>query len=273
MKISIFDKKLLKTFGIIVGFISSVVGILAVAINYDKKYSWIWFFSWGLILLIIYIILFICANKKKNSTFKINGTTINVYIGDIFQQKDGLKVIPMNEYFDTQVDDAIVAKTSLHGRYLMDVCPDIDMFNKKVKEKLVPIKVNKDRHIIDHQNQYELGSCIVIDEYVLTAFTKFDKNNRAYLFGKDYLYFWGSFWMNIDTIYAGRNIYIPLIGSGITRFKENSPTKQELLENILFSLRNSGFRNKCADKSINIVIYEGNATDIDFYHLAERFGE
>ena len=136
MKISIFDKKILKTFGIIVGFISSIVGILAVAINYDKKYSWIWFLSWGLALLIIYIILFICANRKKNSTFKINGTTINVYIGDIFQQKDGLKVIPMNEYFDTQVDDTIVAKKSLHGKYLMDVCPNIDAFNKTVKELL-----------------------------------------------------------------------------------------------------------------------------------------
>ena len=79
--------------------------------------------------------------------------------------------------------------------------------------------------------------------------------------------------MNIDTIYAGRNIYIPLFGSGITRFKENSPTKQELLENILFSLKNSGFRNKCGDKSINIVIYGGDATDIDFYHLAGRFGK
>lgn len=273
MKIKFFDQKILKTFGIIVGFISSLIGILAVAIEYNKKYSWIWFLSWVIALLLIYILLVVLANKKNKTSFKINGTKINIFIGDIFNQKDGLKVIPMNEYFDTQVDDVVIAKNSLHGKYLTSVFTDYNVFNETVKEKLTPVKVIKERKIKDHQNKYELGSLIVIGDYALTAFTRFDENNRAYLLGKDYLYFWGSFWANLDKVCAGRNVYVPLFGAGLTRFNEYSPTKQELLENMLFALKNSGFRNTYSNKSINIVIYRDDAKEIDFYHIAERFGK
>ena len=135
------------------------------------------------------------------------------------------------------------------------------------------MSINKEREVDGHQNKYDLGEMVENDEYLLTAFTKVDNQNKAYLFGKDYLYFWGSFWTNLDAIFAGRNVYIPLFGSGMTRFKDYSPSNQELLESILFTMRKIGFRIKNHESSINIVICEDNANDIDFYHLKERFGD
>lgn len=75
------------------------------------------------------------------------------------------------------------------------------------------------------------------------------------------------FWNNIDEVYAGRTINIPLMGAGITRFKNGKPSKQELLEIMLWSLRISGFHNTYADRQINIIIYKTDINDIDFYHI------
>lgn len=52
-----------------------------------------------------------------------------------------------------------------------------------------------------------------------TLLQKFDDENRAYLFIQDYVSFLLNFWNEIDIIYAGRSVSIPLLGSGITRFK------------------------------------------------------
>ena len=273
MKVKPFDRAVLKTFSVFVAVISSIIGIFAIAISIDDQCKWIWLLVWVVILLIAYLVILARANLRKEAHFKINGTRINVIIGDIFTFNDGLKVIPVNEYFDTQVDNVVIAESSLHGKYLLHYCKDISQFEKLVLSRLNPIDINKERTVANHKNRYELGSIVENDGYLLTAFTKFNNKNEAYLFGKDYLYFWGSFWTNLDEIYAGRSVYIPLFGSGITRFKDYTPSNQELLENILLIMRKTGFRNKYCDKSINIVIYEGNAKDIDFYHLKERVGD
>ena len=273
LKVPLLDKSILKTFSIVVAFISSLVGVLAISIPFDRNYWWVWIAIWFPLLLLIYIFIFAYANKKKEASFKINGTNVKVFVGDIFSVEDGLAVIPMNEYFDTQVDDVVISKTSLHGKYLLNVCKDVAAFENLVKSKLTPLEVNKDRKVTNHQNRYDLGSLIENEGYVLTAFTKFDENNKAYLYGKDYLYFWGSFWSNIDAVFAGRTVNIPLFGSGMTRLKDYNQTKQELLENILITMRKTGFKNKYPDKSVNIIIYEGDADEIDFYHLKERVGD
>ena len=57
------------------------------------------------------------------------------------------------------------------------------------------------------------------------------------------------------------------MGAGIARFRDGKPTKQELLEVMLFSLKLSGFHNTYSDKQINIVIYKSDVKDIDFYHI------
>lgn len=47
----------------------------------------------------------------------IDGSKVLVLTGDLFKQS-GLKAIAFNEYFDTQVDDRIISKSSLNGMYI-----------------------------------------------------------------------------------------------------------------------------------------------------------
>ena len=44
---------------------------------------------------------------------------MEVKIGDIFSESD-FKVIAFNEYFDTQVDNKIIAESTLNGMYIRD---------------------------------------------------------------------------------------------------------------------------------------------------------
>jgi len=272
IKTHFFDKKIINTFAVVVAFVSSITGIVAVVIDIPNNYRWIWLLAWGLVLLIMYLLIFVYANKKRKTSFKVNGTHVNVFEGDIFTFNNGIKVIPVNEYFDVQVDDIIISKKSLHGKFILSHCDDVSAFEKLVSNTLKPVGKNSCRSS-SHTYKYDLGSIVEYNDFFLTAFTKFNDKNEAYLLGKEYFYFWGSFWENIDKMFSGRIIYIPLFGSGITRFKDYSPTNQELLENILLTMRQTGFKNKYHDASVNIVIYKDNINDIDFYHLKDRVGD
>lgn len=136
-----------------------------------------------------------------------------------------------------------------------------ELLNKKGNYREVPERA-KGRKI-----KYAIGSVLEFESYVLTAFTKFDEHDKAYLSAEEYTGFWMKFWDNIDAIYAGRTINIPLMGAGITRFRNGKPTKQELLEVMLWTLKISGFHNTYVDKKINIVIYKSDIDELDFYHI------
>ena len=273
MKVRFFDKSIIKRFVAVVAFVSSVIGILAISFDIENKYKWIWAVAWIASMIVLYFVLYIIAINTRKASFTINGTKVNVYVGDIVAHDNGLNVIPVNEYYDTLVDDTVVSKKTLHGQYLLNICKDVGKIDTAVRDNLKHIETVKNRKVPNHQNRYELGSVIELDGYLLTAFTRFDKDNKAYLEGKDYFYFWGSFWVNLDKVFAGRTVNIPLFGSGMTRFIGCNLTDQELLETILMTMRKTGFKNKYHDNSVNIVIYKDNAKYIDFYHLKERFGD
>ena len=48
------------------------------------------------------------------------------------------------------------------------------------------------------KSQISSGSVVEFENYVLTAFTKFDEDNKAYLSAEEYVGFWMQFWKNID---------------------------------------------------------------------------
>ncbi|WP_459999551.1 macro domain-containing protein [Paradesulfitobacterium aromaticivorans] len=212
---------------------------------------------------------------------KINGTKIIVKIGDIFElmgkdaeaKKKEICVIPVNDYFDVIVDNRIVSETTLHGQYINRLIANdkLDALNKIIEEDEV---LNAPENKTENPNRekgkkisYKLGSLIEFESYILAAFTKFDSKNKAFLSAEEYTTFWMRFWENTDQIYAGRTINLPLVGAGVTRFRNGKPSKQELLETMLWSLKISGFHNTYGFRSINIIIYKADASDIDFFHI------
>ena len=68
-------------------------------------------------LVLIYLCIWISANRTRKAKVKINGSNVNIFVGDIFSQ-EGLKIIGVNDFYDTINDDKIIAKKTLHGQFL-----------------------------------------------------------------------------------------------------------------------------------------------------------
>ena len=61
-----------------------------------------------LIFIIFHVVEYIRANNLKKITLRIRDSNFIIKEGDIFEEK-GLKVINFNEYFDTIVNNKIIA--------------------------------------------------------------------------------------------------------------------------------------------------------------------
>ena len=67
------------------------------------------------------------------------------------------------------------------------------------------------------------------NDFLLTAFTKFDQYNRATLTMPEYIEFLINFWDRVNRVYAQRTVSVPVFGSGITRIKEHKKSADRFL--------------------------------------------
>ncbi len=85
---------------------------------------------------------------------------------------------------------------------------------------------------------------------------------------RDFIEFLIEFWNEIDIVYAGRTIVIPLLGSGITRFRGyDSITEQELLELLIWSFKVSHIKFQYPSK-VKIVIKPTKSDKISLFRLS-----
>ena len=269
LKVKLLDKKLFKNYLEVLSIIGLVCSFSFIVITIPSCLKI--YFGIGLvsILLFTYLVMWIIANNQTKTTLTINNSTIIIKTGDIFEE-ESLKVIAFNEYFDTQVDNKIIAENTLNGKYIKSKISDLNEFDNLINED-----AHLNERILDtnsgrpfgKKKRYCLGTVFQYKDYLLTAFSKFDIENRAYLYMNDYISFLITFWNEIDIIYAGRSISIPLLGTGITRFKGfDSVTEQELLELLIWSFKVSRIKFTYPSK-VSIIIHESKRDKINFYNL------
>lgn len=271
IKVKLFDKGLIKEYFVVLSIISVICSIVSILIDIPDNYKLGASVSLILVFLIIYIVLWVKANSLSKVRLKINNSVIDIKIGDIFKESD-FKVIAFNEYFDTLVDNKVISDRTLNGIYINKLVDDLDALNKSIdrdehcNEKIIEINDNRK---CGKKKKYKLGTIFQHDDYLLTAFSKFDNDDRAYLYMSDYINFLLDFWNEVDIIYAGRSISIPLLGSGITRFKEyNMISEQELLELLIWSFKVSRIKFTYPSQ-VSIVIHEPMKNKINFFKLKE----
>lgn len=270
MKINLFNKKIIQSFYAILSFFSVITSLLFIFIDIPQKCKYSIGFIASIILIIIYLIIWLVSNKLSRLHISISSSPVEIKFGDIFEE-DGLKVISFNEFFDVKVDEKLIASTTLNGYYVTHKISNIDEFNQtlesdvRLSERILDNNCNrKDGKKI----KYRLGSIFVHNEYLLTAFTHFDQDNRAYLNIQDYVNFLLEFWNELDILYAGRTVVIPLLGSGITRFKETTISDQELLELLLWSFKTSRIQFRYPAK-IKIILSKSKKDKISLFKLKE----
>lgn len=177
-KVNLFDFYLVKGWILILTPISVIVTILSISISIPEKFKTELFIILLIVLFLSYIGYWCHSNRISRVDLKLNNSTLTVKTGDIFLEK-GLKVISFNEYFDTQVDDKIISRDSINGKYLntIDDLEFLDEYiNNNVNAKDNLIDKNIDRPM-GKKNRYKLGTIIEYEDYLLTAFSKFEGNN------------------------------------------------------------------------------------------------
>lgn len=249
IKVKFFDKRIRAKFLKILGAISTFISLLLIFVDIPENLSIKAGIVFVVILLVIYIVLYVYANKLSEATIDIGGTSVLVKKGDIFKE-DGLKVIPFNEYFDTIVDNQVITELSLNGKYIKKF-GDVHKLDELIysntflnsSENILEEDVSRNGNI-GKKVRYKLGSSIVVDDYVLTAFSKFNQKNEAQLTMTEYINFLLNFWNEINRVYAQKSVTVPIFGSGITRFKGgfNDIEINELLNIMLWTFRISGTR-------------------------------
>ena len=120
--------------------------------------------------------------------------------------------------------------------------------------------------------KYKLGSSILInDEFVLTAFSRFNENNEAEITIQEYVNFLLSFWNEINRLYAQRPVTVPIFGAGITRFKNGFEDIDinELLQIMIWTFKISKIKFVYPAK-LTILIHESKIKQVNLYELKEN---
>lgn len=273
MKVTFFDKNIKRTFYGILSAISVITSIAFLFVEIKKQDKFIFGISALILVGILYVILWIYANFRQSIHLKINTSDVEIKYGNIFLEEADFKVIAFNEYFDTLVDDKIIAKSTLNGKFineimristdeLDDIISSDDHLQNCIKGNDIDRKVGK-------KIKYKLGSICVVKSYLITAMTHFDCDNRAYLYMSDYINFLLNFWNEVDRVYAGKTVALPVLGSGITRFKgyEHIPD-QELLELIIWTFKVSRVKFAYPSK-VKIVVYQNKSDKTCLHKLKD----
>lgn len=205
-----------------------------------------------------YFLVWARANRLNQVSVSVDGSVVDILVGDIFRQP-GLKAIAFNEYFDTVVDDVLIARNSVNGTFIAETLAGdvaaLDEHIRKYKFQEDEIAGKDVSRKAGKKVRYRVGTICVYDDYLLTAFAKFDKENCAALTMPEYLEFLITFWDKVNKIYAQKSVSTTIFGSGITRIKgHKNISDEDLLKIMLWTFRISEMRFKFPAK-LTIVIH------------------
>ena len=203
---------------------------------------------------------------KNEVTLNIRGMKIIVKEGDILTSK-GWKLIPFNEYFDTQVDDVIIAHSSLNGKYIDSLVVDDAEALKLAILADSASPLDKYPSSDSAKIRYELGTIKVFKEVMMLALTHFNEQNEAHTNRAEYEHTLRKMWKEIRRTHQGKSINIPLIGGGLTQFDDlTEKPNEELLKCILCTLRTSSVTFD-ENVQISIILTKKTLETVNLYEL------
>ena len=184
-KVEFYDRVLWKNYLAVIGIVGTIVTLISFFVTAEDidRFSTkqlAAFLVAGLVL--IFAVMWYSANHRKHAVKMINNTIVRIAEGDIFELLERnpdkrigeLSVIGANDFYDTLVDDRIVARKTLHGQY-------IERIRKAGKLKQLENTIEQDALLNKPEHRqcvpgrqagrkvrYPLGSVVEFENYVLT---------------------------------------------------------------------------------------------------------
>lgn len=269
-KVSFFDKRVFKKFLEITSAISATLSAVVLFVDIPSDLKWVggWIFLG--ILALTYLAIWIWSSNLNSIDINVEGSQVSVKVGDIFQQP-GLKVIAFNEYFDTLVDNKIIGEGSLNGTFInkhLDVSvAELDQHIESYAFDACEILDSNEKRKQGKKQRYQIGTICIYKDYLLTAFSKFDENNKALLTMPEYLEFLINFWDRVNNVYAQQSVSTTVFGSGITRIRgHKNIADEDLLKIMLWTFRISEMRFKYPAK-LTIIIHKDKIDQINLLDI------
>ena len=269
-KVNFFDRRVIKKFLEITAVISGTLSFVVIFVDVPTEWKLKAGLAFLVILALTYLVIWLWSNNLNSIDINVEGSDVAIKTGDIFQQP-GLKAIAFNEYFDTQVDNKIIGETSLNGVFIQKhLGVPLSELDRHIEEYAFDISEVLDENEARKQGKkkrYQIGTICLYKDYLLTAFSKFDENNKALLTMPEYLEFLINFWDKVNNIYAQQSVSSTIFGSGITRIKgHKNISDEDLLKIMLWTFRISEMRFKYPAK-LTIVIHEDKIDQINLLDI------
>lgn len=254
-----------------IGVISTFLSVLGLSLA-DIETLTVWLrivisvFAFIVLYIIIYMLIGIIFRDSVSTM--IHQTSVTVVCGDIFEVPE-FRVIGCDTNFRTEVDDVIISKKSLHGQLILNHGV-LDEINAVIETEAKRLGLHKnDEGLYD----FPLGTIIRYDSsvdnhtYLMLAMTELNSDYESHTNMSKFEYMLMRMWKEINRVYAGNDIALPLLGSGISRFDDSPKEYGALLRCMLCTLNGSGVT---FNSNIKILIY-GNIKDIPLYEYKDIF--
>lgn len=206
-----------------------------------------------LVGVLVSITILIWKHCRRKITLNGHNYKIVVEYGDIFEISNCKKVINFDECFSTEIGEAPyqIKPSSLCGQFLQKF-PNT---NIPVLLSNHGLKPQRKLSEFDNKKCYESGTLMSDREYLLMAFGKLNKDGRAVMTREEYIESLNTLWREIDKYYTQSDVAIPVLGAGITRFKGEMLTQQQLVDIIVASYQISPYKIK-SPNSLHIICKE-----------------
>ena len=202
---------------------------------------------------------------SKELTINLNNTntSIRILFGDIFSS-DGHKVIPVNEFFDSEIGDH-VAPTSLHGMYIQKILRGRShLFDGLANWSLSNVPHELTERKTGRNKKFPIGTTLVNNteeaKYFLVALSRTDvKTLKAKADVPELWQALNGLWEKVRIEAGGSPVNIPLIGSGLSGV---GLPPQQLLRIIMMSILDATKKWELTSE-IRIVLHETVFEHID----------
>ena len=193
-------------------------------------------------LVLSILINMMCLLCRKSICIKGKNYSIRIEYGDLFKMHKCKRVIPFDECFTTSVGNSPsdVNPDSICGQYLKEN-PIQDM---QILIDNAQLKSAKSKSKYQNKERYDSGRIVPNGDDLLLAFAKLNTDGSGELTRDEYLDCLSMLWKEIDKHYGQKEVCIPVLGSGVTRFHGSSLTQQELLDIIIASYKLSAYKIK-----------------------------
>lgn len=260
------------------GVLSGLVTIASVAYPCINGCTCIWYTCLG--LSILWGIHKVIPDNNIEIEF-IKKRTIKVSKGSIWDVKKGIIVVPVNNFFDTQVDDYVVGKDTLHGQFVnmysqKYVTKDLDseITNSIAADRINPKASYENRkHVKNgHNDAFQLGEIVRLKEgdlqYYLVVATQFDEDNHVIHEPEKYSMMLLRMIERINKWNSGVPVYLPIIGSGQTGLPLS---KQEILTEMLMCFNQAD--RYVALGGTTIMVYDNDMKDVSLNKIKYQFNK